>query len=95
MAVMQEDMVKLGVRTRKRNKSIKESAKLVNLLFLVASVLPTPFLFSRSRSKLLKLLRNLINVSLTLVGKVTVTSLQSYITTVLLFIVTTNVFVTF
>ena len=31
MAIMQEDILKIGVRTRKRNKSIKESAKLVNL----------------------------------------------------------------
>ena len=30
MAVMQEELIKFGVRTRKRNKSIKESAKLVN-----------------------------------------------------------------
>ena len=30
MAIMQEDILKFGVRTRKRNKSIKESAKLVN-----------------------------------------------------------------
>ena len=29
MAIMQEDILKFGVRTRKRNKSIKESAKLV------------------------------------------------------------------
>ena len=29
MAIMQEDIIKFGVRTRKRNKSIKESAKLV------------------------------------------------------------------
>jgi hypothetical protein len=28
---MQEDIVKFGVRTRKRNKSIKESAKLVSM----------------------------------------------------------------
>ena len=32
MAIMQEDILKFGVRTRKRNKSIKESAKLVNKL---------------------------------------------------------------
>ncbi len=31
MAIMQEDTVKFGVRTRKRNKSIKESAKLVSM----------------------------------------------------------------
>jgi len=31
MAIMQEDIVKFGVRTRKRNKSIKESAKLVSM----------------------------------------------------------------
>ena len=32
MAIMQEDILKFGVRTRKRNKSIKESAKLVGFV---------------------------------------------------------------
>jgi hypothetical protein len=35
MAIMQEDIVKFGVRTRKRNKSIKESAKLVRFLIFI------------------------------------------------------------
>ena len=34
MALMQEDILKFGVRTRKRNKSIKESAKLVTTPFI-------------------------------------------------------------
>ena len=35
MAIMQEDILKFGVRTRKRNKSIKESAKLVRALSFI------------------------------------------------------------
>ena len=38
MAIMQEDILKFGVRTRKRNKSIKESAKLVILDFCLNAI---------------------------------------------------------
>ena len=44
---MQEDILKFGVRTRKRNKSIKESAKLVILDFYL-TVSPQPELFPGS-----------------------------------------------